>query len=542
MFTTARTSPVSRPAAYLPAFVSRVLKVCLIALLAGALPACKVVVTVPFGGTVVTEDGFECREGDTCVVEVSDDTFDSTFKAVPAQGYTFTRWRRKPSAFCADSADPCYLSTTGFGGNSALMDFLATDHAFYLEPVFVRFNPTYWQTVLTQIEDGTFATSAFLYDINPDVANCNPGSLTNAAKARALQALNQTRAIHRLPAVARDDFYDMQVQEASLVQRANSYLNHNPASGDACYTSGAKEGASTSNLHGGSGGKSSDPASDIFGWANDNNNIAALMEAGHRRWVLYPELGYMSYGQVEGYSALKVFGFGMAPPNPVASDLEFVAMPYEGYPYALVSGGSSPTPWSISMVPQDGVSGDFDYFQNATVTVTDYASGKNLAVQNLHRDNLRFGIANFLSWLVAGWEYDRVYKVRINGIRMPGGGTRNLEYHVMIDRFDLFNVDYPLEASDMAQGGTFQGRFDTATDKDSYRISLGGEKTVLGQSEFSNQAFFILVYDAGKRLVKSSDSGFTQTFAQGKYTVIASRCDESGLCYQGTQTYRITIN
>ncbi len=511
-------------------------------LLAALLPACKIVVTVPFGGKVVTEEGFECLSGQTCVIDVSDDSFDSTFAAVPDKGHSFVRWRRKTAAFCGDETTPCYLSTNGFAEHQALLDILDSDQEFFLEPVFVHYNLGYWTSILRQIEQGTFSTQNFLYAILPDPENCNPGALTDAARARALQAVNRVRALHYLPPVSIDHFYDMQVQETSLVQKANNYLNHFPAGGDRCYTQGASDGAATSNLSGGSGGGGrTDPASDIIGWVNDNLNIAILMEAGHRRWVLFPELGYTAYGQVEGFSTLKVFGFGMPPAKPVPASLEFVAMPYKSYPYVLVSRGASPTPWSLSMVPPAGVSSGFDFFRNASVKVVDLDTGKSLPVQNLHRDNKGFGLSNFLSWMVAGWDYDRVYRVTVSGINMPGGNSKSVSYPVMVDRFDLFNVNYPLEVSDQKVGNQFQGRFDTGIDRDSYTVRLAGSKTLSGRSEFSNQAFFILVYDAGKRLVASADGDVTRNFAAGKHTVVLSPCDESGLCYQGTQTYTVTI-
>lgn len=512
----------------------------LIMVVAAVLSSCKVIVTVPFGGEVVTEDGFVCRAGETCEVNVSNEFFDSTFTAVAAEGYTFVRWRVKPGAFCGNAAVPCYLTTDGFEAYPELMAYLDSDLEYYLEPVFVQYDPAYWQKVLAEIEAGSFTGDDFLYALKPDTANCDPGALTEAAKERALLALNKTRALHHLPAVEQDSFYDMQVQEASLVQRANNRLNHFPSPGDKCYTASAETGSSTSNL-GASNGQSKDPVSDVIIWTNDNTNIAVLMEAGHRRWLLYPSLGYMSYGQVEGFSALKVFDFGNSPPDPLPAALEFVAMPYESYPYILVSQGDAPTPWSFSMVPPAGVASDFNYFQNAQVKITEIDSGKSLSVQNLHKDNKGFGLANFLSWMVVGWEHDVPYTVKISGIARPGGGTETIEYPVVIDRYNLFNVDHRLEASDKPGDDSPQGKFNNPADKDSYQISLVGKTMVSGQSEFSNQAFFILVYDSLKRLVKSSDKAFSHNFPLGKYTFVASLCDEDGLCYQDTKTYRIEL-
>lgn len=510
-------------------------KLGILALLITAIAGCKIVVTIPFGGSVTTEDGFQCQSGQTCAIDVTDETFDSTFTAVPAKGYTFTHWRRKAAGFCGGDTKPCHLSTTNFGGNSALLDLLASDQEFFLEPVFVKYNVNYWSSVLKQIETGSFTTDKFLYAINPDVGNCDPGALTEGAKTRALKAFNETRSLHNLPAVTIDSAYDMQMQETSLVQKANNYLSHFPSPGDKCHTASAEDGAGTSNLFAGS--RPSDPASDVFGWTNDSNNIAALMEAGHRRWMLFPPLGFTSYGQVQGRSALKVFGFTKASPNSDPGSVEFVAMPYESYPYVMVDKGTSPTPWSFSMVPPAGVSSSFNYFQNTTVSVTDNDTGKSLNIKNLHKDSKGFGLSNFLSWIVAGWDYDKPYTVKISNISTPGGGTRDIIYPVMVDRFNLLNLVHPLESTDGATGNTLAGRLSSAADKDSYKAALTGKKTISGQ-----RGFFVLVYDLNKRLVKSSDSTISGEFAFGKHTIVVSLCNEKGTCYSGTPSYRLTIN
>ena len=55
-------------------------------LAARSLVACKLEVTVPTGGRVVGENGFACRSGDTCVMEVTEDNFKEAFTAEPAGG------------------------------------------------------------------------------------------------------------------------------------------------------------------------------------------------------------------------------------------------------------------------------------------------------------------------------------------------------------------------------------------------------------------------------------------------------------------------
>ena len=112
----------------------------LAALLGCLLAGCKIVVTVPEGGRVVTEDGFVCEAGQTCEIEVSDTSFDSTFTAEAKPGYTFTRWRPKARAFCGNQSSPCHLSTAPLGGDQGFLDLLASDEEFYLEPILVNYD------------------------------------------------------------------------------------------------------------------------------------------------------------------------------------------------------------------------------------------------------------------------------------------------------------------------------------------------------------------------------------------------------------------
>ena len=87
----------------------------------------------------------------------------------------------------------------------------------------------------------------------PDVLEA--GALTQAAKDRALEAMNQIRALHNLAPVHYSRRYDNQVQEAALIQAAGSYLRHFPEPSDSCYTPAGSDGSS-SNLSGGGGGYS----------------------------------------------------------------------------------------------------------------------------------------------------------------------------------------------------------------------------------------------------------------------------------------------
>ncbi|MEO0438136.1 MAG: hypothetical protein AAF098_14650 [Pseudomonadota bacterium] len=102
------------------------------------LASCKIEVTPGVGGAVVAESGLViCFAGETCTVDVSTTDFDETFSVVPAEGYEFVGWKRRPRGFCGGNIDPCHLFTSGFVGNGTLLGFLEDeDQTFFLSPEF----------------------------------------------------------------------------------------------------------------------------------------------------------------------------------------------------------------------------------------------------------------------------------------------------------------------------------------------------------------------------------------------------------------------
>ncbi len=101
-----------------------------------ALAGCKIEITVPEGGRVVTESGnIVCEAGETCTVDVVDIFFDELFIAEADEGMQFAGWQKRNRGFCGGSTDHCHLYTSGFEGNEDLMPFLESDEEkFYLSP------------------------------------------------------------------------------------------------------------------------------------------------------------------------------------------------------------------------------------------------------------------------------------------------------------------------------------------------------------------------------------------------------------------------
>ena len=284
----------------------------------------------------------------------------------------------------------------------------------------------------------TYWEPEFLYAEAPDVDACQAGRLTQAAKDRALEAMNQIRALHGLKPVQYSQRYAQQVQAAALIQVANGFLTHHPPPSALCYTEAAATGSRTSNLHGGARDRDrdADPARWMVSWTDDANNAGFVAGVGHRRWMLNPFAAYMSYGQVRGYAAQKVFGFDEEPAFVPQIEVDFVAFPYETYPFNLVG---RYTPWSFSVVEdKSNLRGNEHlYFENATLTVRRVPDGPALITSDRYSDTIGYGRPNVLSWQVAGWEYDTLYEVEISNVAMRGGATQSYSYPVLVDRANL---------------------------------------------------------------------------------------------------------
>ena len=308
-----------------------------------------------------------------------------------------------------------------------------------LEDPLASYDQAYWRQVRRDITAGTYTSENFLYASTPDLSPCTAGALTQEAKDRALEGMNQIRALHGLTDVRYSSLYDTSVQEAALIQAANGYLSHHPEPGVRCYTEAGAEASGSSNLSRSTRngrGRDQDPVDEMIGWTNDAHNRSTVAAAGHRRWVLNPFATYMSYGQVYGHAVQKTFRFDSEPGVLPVIEVDYVAFPYETYPFTLMS---DDPPWSFSVV-EDKMSSwgnRHPYFDSATVSVIRVSDGASLTVSDLYTDTIGYGVPNFLSWGVADWEFDTLYQVEINNVAMQRGGTRSFSYQVYIDRAGL---------------------------------------------------------------------------------------------------------
>ncbi len=302
-----------------------------------------------------------------------------------------------------------------------------------------EYDRSYWRRFTEDKETRAFTTDEELYAEVPDLETCFAGRLTQAAKNRALEAANQIRALHGLTPLLYSTPYSQQMQKAALIQAAAGYPGHYPGhypdpSAD-CYTVEGAEGSRTSNLFGGAGNR--DPADHMVGWANDFNSRSFVESVGHRRALLDPFESYFAYGQVYGYAAHKTFGFDREPRRTVQPEVDFVAFPYQVYPFHLVEGDP---PWSFSVIedPDNWYWGNrYDYFREATITVTRVEDGTELPITNRYAATLGGGLPNILSWRVQDWQYDTLYEVEIENVIFSDGLRTNYAYSVFIERDNL---------------------------------------------------------------------------------------------------------
>ena len=297
------------------------------------------------------------------------------------------------------------------------------------------YDRAYWRQFTEDQKTGAFTTDEELYAELPDVETCFAGRLTQAAKNRALEAANQIRALHGLTPLVYSTVYSQQMQEAALIQAANRFLTHHPDPEADCYTAQGAAGSGSSNLSGAS--RNQDPAQDIVGWTDDSSNLSRVAAVGHRRWVLNPWAAYFAYGQVEGFGAHKVRRYVREPTRDVRPEVDYVAFPYEVYPFRLVEGDP---PWSFSVIEDPDNywwSNQGDYFREATITVTRAKDQTVLPITDRYTDSLSFGLPNILSWRVEGWQYDTLYEVEIANVILPDGLRESYSYSVFIERDNL---------------------------------------------------------------------------------------------------------
>lgn len=288
---------------------------------------------------------------------------------------------------------------------------------------------SFWREIVADLKSGNYYnSSSYLYASMPNVNSCDMGQLSEGAKSRALQITNYSRELHGLSPLSYNYDYDNEVQAASLIMKANTTMSHTPSSSSQCYSDEGYNGSSSSDLY--AGYRNNDPAKEVVEWIDDSSNASTVSAVGHRRWLLNPFGLYMSYGQIEGWSALKVFNFGDSASG--TANVDFIAFPYKRYPYIFVN---NKTPWSFTVIEDhnSNYGNAHEYFNNATISIIEKSSGKALNVSKKYSDAIAYGVPNILSWQVSNWKQDTLYEVTISNVNMQSGLNKSFTYDIYID-------------------------------------------------------------------------------------------------------------
>lgn len=435
-----------------------------------------------------------------------------------------------------------YVAVKAYNSNNQSSDFSNIDFV-QIENRGVHYD-AFWKRTIQEISNKQFISDDYLYAQQPNIDTCSLGSVSEEVKRRVNETLSQIRILHNLSPVQYETLGDTEVQSAALIQKANGFLSHTPAQDSKCYTQAGFDGSSSSNI--GLANRNIDPADDLINFVDDAFNISTVGRVGHRKHLLNPFLEFTSYGQVGGGSAVKVFNFFDSINTIEESIPDFVAFPYLRYPFVFLSDKTSNkvTPWNISIVEKKSSpwANQHDYFSQANVTVTRKVDSQILSVNHLFSDTFGAGIPNNLSWSVGDWQYDTWYTVTIDNINYQSGNTGSLSYDVFIDYKNFFNTQFPLEAGDAKKSDhLIEGTLSDDNDKDSFDVSLSGNISFSGSSQFLNTAYFIKVYDVNKQLLHASDSPFSLNLPNGLYTLVVSNCHNQS-CYTEMKKYRIQTN
>ncbi len=230
-------------------------------------------------------------------------------------------------------------------------------------------------------------------------AMCAPGTLPQSAVDAAVLMTNAYRYLAGLGNVSESAEESRAAQACAELMEANRMLSHMPPMTWTCFDDLGAMGAARSNIT--SGGTS--PSASLAGWVDDSRDISNTL--GHRRWILFPQLGPIGYGQARSYACQYVLG-----PR-AAGSKRFVAWPNEG----VTPMESMSRIWSFS-------SASLGVTAMTTATVTQ--NGTAVTVMSALRAN-GYGDPT-ISWNMPAITAGATYHVTVRGL--TGGMT--VEYDV----------------------------------------------------------------------------------------------------------------
>ncbi|MBR4490633.1 hypothetical protein IKP13_08375, partial [bacterium] len=153
---------------------------------------------------------------------------------------------------------------------------------------------------------------------------------------------------------------------------------------------------------------------------------------GHRRWLLDPWLGHISFGRADYTDGNGTFVLGAAikvihddkPDVSDSLDIDFVAYPFEEYPKELYPNSSIRMSFSVlkDKMNKFGNASSIN-LAGATIAIIDSTNNKTISVSGLMTDTDGIGIPNNVSWLASGIEYNKKYNVTVSNIMVDNVST-----------------------------------------------------------------------------------------------------------------------
>lgn len=274
------------------------------------------------------------------------------------------------------------------------------------------------------------AKASKLYDIKPNLADCQTGKLNQATKQEFLTTLNTVRKLSGLGAVTYDETSDEEVMQASLMFAATGKTSHFPDKSYRCYSELGAQGAGNSNISGGTVSPYlvyESPEQEVASWLHDARNTIKD-NVGHRRWLLDPFLKKVAFGKVDAAfdaknvvsgSAVKVIYSDNESKVDGNATTELIAYPVNDYPAKYFHKDAL---LSVVLVPNLANKWDnkaIDY-ADAKITVTLRKNGSTIPVSKIAYDNQGFGVPNNLQFKINPLNYDTIYDVNINNVIVDG--------------------------------------------------------------------------------------------------------------------------
>lgn len=249
-----------------------------------------------------------------------------------------------------------------------------------------------------------------------DTTDCKAGTVSDLSHQRVTQRLNYFRRATGLSDnIITDLDLNRKCQEAALMCYANQDIDHYPPTTWKCYTEDGAEACGKSNL---SYGYYS-PSDALTGTMVDRNTPSL----GHRRWLLYSELGNIGHGSAESATVIRVD----TKSGKTSGFPEYTSWPPKGYVMAPLVFNQ----WSFS-VP--GWEADFSKAKIEMFDSNGSAIQLDIIQETLDTSNGYMG-DNTIGWVPANINksstQDVTYKVKVSNV-ITNGKTSSYEYNVTI--------------------------------------------------------------------------------------------------------------